>query len=255
MTTPKNDDLAARQLTADTFPTFYKEVMHLRFPLEVADVIEIRDTVNHAAETFRAPPPKQGHRRFRRALRSIIDTIGIDSQHRTDKLIHILTMIRNLHHVNGFRSRYAELTLRQRQAANRNARRISKEYGFFALIATTILCLAWLGMAEPTWVIKAGTVILAYISWDYFHSLTTLDREYEILTGELDGVLRERIYTINWKGLVHKLALILGYKRSEGVDVFLMSQEDNDVMSPEYTSASDTVQLDRLPSGQLQPAS
>lgn len=230
MTTPQNDDLAARQLTANTFPAFYREVMRLRFPLDVADAIEFRDTINHAAETFKVPPRSREHRRFIRALRSIIEGVGIDSRHRTDKLIHILTMIRDLHYVNSFRLRHAELTLRQRQAANRNARRISKEYGFLALIVAIILCLTSLGMAEPSWLIKAGAVILAYISWNYFHSLTTLDREYETLTGELDSVLRERIYIINWKGLIHKLALILGYKRSEGVDVFLVSPEDSYAM-------------------------
>lgn len=253
MTTSQNEDLAARQLSANTFPTFYREVLRLRFPLEVAEVIEIRDTINHAAETFRAPRRSRRHRRFTRALGSIIDDVGIDSQHRTGKLVHILAMFRDLHYVNGFRSRHAELTLRQRQAANRNARRISKEYGFFALITATVFCLAWLGMSEPSWLIKAGAVILAYLSWDYFHSLTTLDREYESLAGKLDSVLRERIYIIDWDGLVHKLALILGYKRSEGVDVFLMPREDSETMSLADDNTRDTAQFDRLPFRQFQP--
>jgi len=39
-------------------------------------------------------------------------------------------------------------------------------------------------------------------------------------------VLRKRVDTLNWRTLIHKLALLLGYKQIQGVDVFRHEQTD-----------------------------
>ena len=44
----RGDDLAAQQLTVDTFPAFYNKLVSLQFPLAVSDVIEIRGVINQA---------------------------------------------------------------------------------------------------------------------------------------------------------------------------------------------------------------
>jgi hypothetical protein len=47
-----------------------------------------------------------------------------------------------------------------------------------------------------------------------------LDKEHDKLTLEVNDVLRRRVNSLNWKTLIHKLALVLGYKRVAGVEVF-----------------------------------
>ena len=51
----EQDDLAKQRLTADSFPGFYRMIMGLRFPIDVADVIEMRGTINHTLDTFEMP--------------------------------------------------------------------------------------------------------------------------------------------------------------------------------------------------------
>ena len=60
----------------------------------------------------------------------------------------------------------------------------------------------------------------------YFHALPLLDREMERLTRDINDVLRKRVDTLNWRTLIHKLALLLGYKQIQGVDVFRHEQTD-----------------------------
>ena len=66
-------------------------------------------------------------------------------------------------------------------------------------------------------VVIGGSLLLA---WDYYHSLPVLEREQRRLTQELNELLRNRVDSINWKTMIHKLSLILGYKVVEGIEVF-----------------------------------
>ena len=50
--------------------------------------------------------------------------------------------------------------------------------------------------------------------------------------GDLNLLLRQRVESINWRTLIHKLALLLGYKRIQGVEVF--RQESADFNSGAY---------------------
>ncbi len=218
----EQDDLAKQRLTADNFSSFYRMIMGLRFPIDVADVIEMRGTINHTLDTFEVPSQMRHKLHFVEALKGAIGSFGIENKHHVNRLIRILTMFRELHHLHNAKSRHDEADLRQLQANNRAARSQSMFYGLAAITATSVISLIWYGLAEAGWYIKLAAVVTAYITWDYFHSMTTLDREYKILTAQLNDLLRERVQSVNWKVLIHKLALILGYKKVSGVNVFLM---------------------------------
>jgi hypothetical protein len=54
----------------------------------------------------------------------------------------------------------------------------------------------------------------------------------ERLTHDLNDVLRKRVDTLNWRTLIHKLALLLGYKQIQGIDVFRHEQTDQGNTGP-----------------------
>ncbi len=81
--------------------------------------------------------------------------------------------------------------------------------------------------------IKLLTLGLAYMTWDSFHTLPRLDDEPKFLTPALNEVLRLRVESVNWKRLIHKLSLILGYKQIPGIVVFRMDATDGNVGQPQ----------------------
>lgn len=222
----KNEDLAEPRLTSATLPVFYRKVMALRFPIDVVDVIDIRDAINSAADAFTLPAPTTAHRQLRESVRSVIEATNIDQKHHIDRLIHIMTMFRELHRSHRIASRTAEAKLRQRQLNNREARRLSIHYGFCMLIAALFPFVAWLIMKQPHWIIPSSAVFLAYLSCDYFYSLTALKREHQLLAREIEDLLMERIGSWRRKAFTYRIALILGYKRSADVNVFLTSPDE-----------------------------
>jgi hypothetical protein len=70
------------------------------------------------------------------------------------------------------------------------------------------------------WLAQAAALGSAVVALRYFHSLPRLDREMEQHTLELNEVLRKRLDTLNWRTLIHKLSLLLGYKKIHGIEVF-----------------------------------
>jgi hypothetical protein len=92
--------------------------------------------------------------------------------------------------------------------------------GVLALLTLLGTSLAWYTLGEVDWLVKLLPLGAAVVALGYFHALPLLDRETERLTQELNGVLRKRVDTLNWRMLIHKLALLLGYKQIQGVDVF-----------------------------------
>ncbi|NIO43403.1 MAG: hypothetical protein GTO41_26575 [Burkholderiales bacterium] len=208
------------RLKVNDFPSFYNWLIGLRFPIDVAQVLELRFLLNHAADTSRPAYVSADDRQFRDALQAAIESFGIHNKLHRERLIKILTVIRDLHTAHLMESRAAELKLRNMLADIRKAHSQMIRHGLFSLIATIFAVLVWLGSSDPGWTIKVLTLGLAYITWDCFHSLPTLDREPEFLTPALNEVLRRRVDSPNWKRLIHKLSLLLGYKRIPGLEVF-----------------------------------
>jgi hypothetical protein len=208
------------QLTSSDFPSFYNAILGLRFPVDVAQVLELRFLINNAADAYRRPAANPEDRQFREALRRAVVSFSIDNERHRERLVRILSMIRDLHATHLVDSRVAELNLRAMLKDLQRARAQAIRHGLYSLIATIFAGLAWLGSADPGWTIKLLTLGLAYMSWDSFHSLPELEQEPDYLMPLLNEVLRRRVETVNWKRLIHKLSLILGYKQIPGIVVF-----------------------------------
>ncbi len=225
MSSPKDLERLQRRtsdlpLGAQNFPSFYSSLLGLRFPIDVAQVLELRFVLNHAADVFAQRRRVAGDAQFREALKAAIDSFGIENGHHRDRLIKILTMIRDLHSAHLVNSRVAELKLRGALAEIRAARSQAIRHGLYSLIATIFAGLTWLGLGDPGWTVKLLTLGLAYMTWESFHAIPALDREPDVFIPAINEVLRLRVESVNWKRLIHMLALLLGYKRISGITVF-----------------------------------
>ena len=224
----QDGDLTNHELTIESFPAFYRMLLGLRFPIDVADVIEIRGIINTSADHFNTPPQTPDYRQFVDAMESAIDSFGIDNKRHVDKLTKVMTMMRELHYQHSVESRDQENALRLRQEENQHARAQSIIYGLGTLLLTIFSIILWVSMGEPSWYIKLSAILFSFVTWDYFHSLTTLSKETRVLMQELNDTLRKRIVSLNWKQLIHKLSLVLGYKKVSGVNVFLFEDSNYD---------------------------
>ena len=101
------------------------------------------------------------------------------------------------------------------------------------MLAAIGLAIAWAAAPQASWLVKVATLGATYLSYDFFHSLPTLEREHKALNKELNDLLRERITNVNWKMLIHKLSLLMGYKKVSGIEVFNMDEDvdHNDTLS------------------------
>ncbi|MFQ5995092.1 MAG: hypothetical protein ACE5K1_08340 [Acidiferrobacterales bacterium] len=223
-------ELGDLEVTAQDFPSFYNSLLGLRFPIDVSEVLELRFVLNHAADLFNERRKDDAaDYRFREALEAAINSFGVKNRHHRERLTRILTMIRDLHTTHIVESRVTELRLRSALAENRKARAQTVRQGLYSLIATIFAALTWIGLSEPGWIIKLLTLGLAYMAWESFHSLPSLDRQPETLKPVLAEVMRRRIESVNWKRLIHKLSLVLGYKQISGVVVFPMDSHSTGV--------------------------
>ncbi len=215
---------AVPNLTPREFHAFYTRFMGLRFPMPVAEVLEWRYAINHGVDRYREPPPTPDYREFRAQLSQAIDSFSIHNVHHRERLLKILAMLRELHYTHSLQSRTDEERLRARMRDNREARRRSAHYGLYALLVAILSSILWLA-TSPGWPVATLALLAAWLSLDYFHSLPVLDREHAQLNRELNEVLRKRVSTIEWKSLIHKLALVLGFKQLRGVEVFRVQSE------------------------------
>lgn len=215
-----SDTLSGHILTTEGFPDFYTRILSLRFPISVAEVLELRDLINHSADVYEEPADIPQNREFRESLESAIHSFGIENRHHCERLLGVLSMLRGMHYQHTIASRDLEQILRRHQAENRTARVQNLRNGIIALAVMAATGLAWLMMLDAGWVPKALTLLGAVTALGYFHSMPLLERDMERLTGNLNEVLRKRVESLNWRTLIQKLALLLGYKKIEGVEVF-----------------------------------
>jgi hypothetical protein len=225
------DTLSGFTLTTNGFPDFYARILALRFPISVAEVLELRDLINHSADVYEEPADVPQNREFRDSLESAIHSFGIENRHHSERLLRVLIMLRGMHYHHTIASRDAEQELRQLQAENRRSRSRKLRNGVLALLIMLGSGAGWILASEPGWVIKLVPLAAAIASLGYFHNLPLLDREMERLTSELNVVLRKRVETLNWRTLIHKLALLLGYKKIQGIEVFRHEQPETSARS------------------------
>ena len=221
------DTLGGFTLSTHSFPSFYSRIQALRFPISVAEVLELRDLINHSADMYESPADAPANNEFQESLEGAIHSFGIENRHHCDRLIRVLAMVRGMHYQHTIASRDAEQQLRQRQAENRRTRRLHLRAGTLALVTLAASGLAWMLAAEPVWPLKALALAAALTAFNYFHSLPRLDREMEQYTLGVNEILRKRVDSLNWRTLIHKLSLLLGYKQIKGVEVFRHEQAEH----------------------------
>ncbi|KPK12355.1 MAG: hypothetical protein AMJ68_02380 [Acidithiobacillales bacterium SG8_45] len=207
------------------FPKFYRLLSGLRFPIKVAEVLELRSVLNEAVDKFEEPDDSPSYREFVEALETAIHSFGIEGRRHADRLIRLLTLLRDTHYQHSINSRDKEVELRTRLEDTQLARTRSIRYGLVAMLVAIGSAIYWAAMPEANWMIKGLTLLSTYLSWDFFHSLPTLDREQKSINKELNDLLRERISNVDWKMLIHKLSLLMGYKKVSGVEVFNMDED------------------------------
>ncbi|MHB8345716.1 MAG: hypothetical protein ACYDHM_00775 [Acidiferrobacterales bacterium] len=227
-----SDNLAEFGLTAETFPEFYNKIASIRFPIAVEEVLDLRSLINHTADSFEDPSDSPQNREFQESLLTAIHSFGIENSHHCERLLRLLAVVRGLHYQHTIDSRNSEQRLRLAQADNRMAHSRSMLYGIYSLLAMTVCAVGWSMTKQPGWPIKLLTLVFAVLGLDYFHSLPKLDRERDSLSRELNEVLRKRVENLNWRTLIHKLALILGYKQIKGIEVFRHDDEHSYARHP-----------------------
>jgi hypothetical protein len=212
------------QLTPSGFTDFYRTLMALRFPLPVDDVLELRALINHEVDRYQMPALTPEVAQFRAALEKAIGSFGVGKRHHRERLIRTLFMIRDLHVAHVGASRHKETSLRASLEKNMGERSRAAREGlltFFLLIIATML---WLGLADASRLLPVVAGLSAVISWRRFSNLRALESLADTLRQQLNAVLRLRIRSVNWKTMIHKLALILGYKQIRGIEVFRMER-------------------------------
>ncbi len=219
-----SDDLAQQQLGQDTFVQYYRQILGLHFPIEVADVLELRATLNQAIDDRNPGQVKHGLQQFNEAVTNAINIFGLKNDRHIGRLTKLMSIFRDLQHSHNERSRKQERSLRKQIKTNQDARTRSISYGLVTFFLVIAGLLTWMIAGNALWFIKLGIGVLAYMSVDYFLSLKTLKLEHNILTNELNVLLRRKIQSIDWQSLIQKTAMILGFRNISGIDVFLLNE-------------------------------
>ena len=208
------------RLTPDSFPAFYFFLAGLRFPVPVSLVLDLRSVLHYSADMTPEPRNLPHRAAFRQALAHAVASFGIAENRHRERLLKVLTMLRGLHQAHTQASRDAERNLRSLMETQNRARIRCIRNGIFSVGAAAACSLVWVAMTAPDWRIETLTVAFAVLAFSFFRGSAAMERETGRLTQQLNDVLRRRIHVIRWKTLIHKLALLLGYKRISGVEIF-----------------------------------
>lgn len=226
--TPDHHDFAALHLAPETFEAVYNIIVGLKFPMDVARVLELRYLINHAADAFPEPAPTADYREFRDALQAVIDATGIENKRHSERLLGMLSMMRELHYVYSINTRDAENQLRTDMARNREQRRRAIRYALGFSVAAILCAILWLGLVDPDWPVKIATAVFAVAAWLYVRTIPIRDRALTELEKRMNQLQRHRVKSIHWRMLVHKLSLLLGFKRNSDVEVFILDTDHHD---------------------------
>jgi hypothetical protein len=207
-------------LAPNHFHIFYTVFMGLRFPLNVAEVLDLRSLINHTVDEFNEPPLTPDYRQFRESLDKALDSFSVEDPRHRDRLLKTLALMRELHVAHSLESRHTEERIKIELQDITHERRVATRKGLTYLFATVLSVIGWFALPVDVWLVQALSVLCIVQSWQYFRSLPKLDQRARELRLDLNDVLRDRVNSVNWKTMIHKLALVLGFKRIEGVEVF-----------------------------------
>lgn len=209
----------------DEFGSFYRKLSALRFPLDVAEILELRYVFNHAIDQAGEPSATPDYRHFRDQRLIELERLGVDQPHHVERLLKLLTVVRELHLRHSLHSRDTELSLRKAAIANHAATEQSRRYGKYTLFGLALVASFWLVLYQPAWWVYVGIAIGSYFSLDYFYSLSILKRERGVLAQRLEALLGRRVAALNWAAVVKNTALVLGYARLRGIEAFVLHDE------------------------------
>ncbi|HLQ25445.1 MAG TPA: hypothetical protein VK138_06125 [Acidiferrobacterales bacterium] len=220
-----SDHLAKISASPESFSYFYKKLIGLRFPIDVAEILELRSVFNQTLDAMEEVPESRDFRHFRDARQAEIDALKIEKKQHGQRLLKLLALIREFHFAHSLQSRDTENHLRKALADTHKACRRSIRYGQIAFIAALISALAGIAF-NPGWIMQILTIGLVYLSGDYFYSLSILKRDQVDIHRQLDELLKRRVKTLNWRVLTKNISLILGYAKISGVQAFLIDKEN-----------------------------
>lgn len=232
---PLDHDSSVVHLTPETFEPVYNTIIGLKFPVDVARVLELRYLINHAADAFPEPAPTVDYREFRDALQAVIDATGIENKRHSERLLRILSMLRELHYAYSINTRDAENKLRAGMADNREQRHRAIRYALGFTVAAILCAILWLGLSDAPWVLKVLTAGFAVATWLYVRTIPTLDHQLSELEKRMNQLQRHRVKSIHWRMLVQKLSLLLGFKRDSEVEAFLIDTDPDHSHPPRLT--------------------
>jgi hypothetical protein len=207
------------------FHIFYTVFGGLRFPLNVAEVLDLRYLINHAVDEFNEPPLTPDYRQFRESLEKALDALSVENSRHRDRLLKTMALIRDLHVAHSLESRNSEERLHLEMESNEHARRYAVRKGIFYGVATAFSIACWFLIPGAEWLVRLLSLLCAVQSLLCFRSLPRFDLRGQELNAVLNDVLHDRVSAINWKMMAHKLTLILGFKLIQGVEVFRMEGE------------------------------
>ena len=219
------DGFSRLNLTPNHFHIFYTVFIGLRFPLKVEEVLDLRSLINHTVDDFSEPPLAPDYRQFRESLEKALDSFAVENPRHRDRLLKTLALMRELHVAHALESRHAEERIKIDLQDTAHNRRVATRKGLIYLLATIVSIIGWFAFPDESLMIKLVSALCATQSWLSFRALPKLDQRARELRLDLNDVLRDRVNSINWKTMIHKLALVLGFKQIEGVEVFKMESE------------------------------
>lgn len=218
------------------FSSFYRKLIDLRFPLAVAEVLELRSLFNEALEgyeEFTQADPQV----FLEMHRGEFAALGIDKTAHADRLARLIAVMRELHLLHSNNASANEQRLQQALEENLRAQQRSARYGRFCLATAVLVGIAWMVAAPHSVLLKALGVATSYLFCDYFYSLSLLRREQGVLNRELSEVMTGRVARPNWRTLIRHLAVVLGYARIEGLEPFRIDEHREPGPDPLAASA------------------
>jgi hypothetical protein len=218
-----SDHLTDLKSSPEKFSQLYRHLLGLRFPLDIAEILELRSLLSQVIDQCKDCTPKD--LRILRELHWLeFETLGVTQPAHKDRLSQLMAALRMLHLDHRKTSHAREDGLRKALAENRLAQQRSLRYGLFCSVPAFALTIVWILAGPHAWAIKAGSLVLGYLCCDYFHSLIVLKKKYRLLDRDLAGVVANRIPGLNWKPLMRQLALVLGYGRVKGVEAFVLEE-------------------------------
>ncbi|WP_298139930.1 hypothetical protein [Acidiferrobacter sp.] len=216
----------------DAFPFFYRRLVTLRFPIEVAEILEMRYLCQHAIDESGRYDRGDEWGEFTARRMADMDHIGVQKATHRERLSRLLLLFKDYHDLHKLRSMETEATLQAAWVDNCFAQERSTSYGKTAGMAALIAAMGSLLLSPRPLVLEGLTLLLAYVSVDSFYSLALLRRQQRRLNEQLSEILRRRVRMVNWRAVVRQTSAILGYTQPLGGEAFRLEQEHETLDEP-----------------------